>query len=254
MDEFVKQPAIAIKVGNIFQRLLRNLRKLLGGYNVIPGENRTGQNVQYDGQASSMNKQTKNDHDFSHKIAQRISDLRRELGLSLDQLANKSEVSKSMLSLIERGESSPTAVVLGKIATALKVSLPDLFELPNGIINPVSKSKERETWKDPESGYQRTNISPENFPSPVKIAEVILPAGAKVTYESAFSGFHQQIWIQEGSMEVSLGSVTHKLDQGDCLAMTLELPTMFRNRSKKNARYYVVIIDERYRSSTRKKA
>jgi transcriptional regulator with XRE-family HTH domain len=46
------------------------------------------------------------------RIAQRVHRLRIDQDLSLDALATRSGVSRSMISLIERGESSPTAVVL----------------------------------------------------------------------------------------------------------------------------------------------
>jgi len=35
-----------------------------------------------------------------------------------------------------------------------------------------------------QSGYVRRNISPANFPSPIQIAEIVLPAGARVAYET----------------------------------------------------------------------
>ena len=55
--------------------------------------------------------------DINSRIARRVRQLRTQLGMTLDQLAAKCDVSRSMLSLVERGESSPTAVVLEKIAT-----------------------------------------------------------------------------------------------------------------------------------------
>lgn len=53
--------------------------------------------------------------DLKRRIAERVRELRAAQGLSLDAIASKSGVSRSMISLIERGESSPTAVVLEKI-------------------------------------------------------------------------------------------------------------------------------------------
>jgi transcriptional regulator with XRE-family HTH domain len=50
--------------------------------------------------------------DTNQRIAERVRGLRAAQGLSLDALAAKSGVSRSMISLIERAESSPTAVVL----------------------------------------------------------------------------------------------------------------------------------------------
>ena len=60
--------------------------------------------------------------DLNQRIAGRVRELRARQGLSLDALAGKSGVSRSMISLVERGESSPTAVVLDKLAAALGVS------------------------------------------------------------------------------------------------------------------------------------
>src|SRR5436190_15302044 len=68
--------------------------------------------------------------DLNQRIAGRVRELRAARGLSLDALASKSGVSRSMISLIERGESSPTAVVLEKLAAGLAVTLPSLFDAP----------------------------------------------------------------------------------------------------------------------------
>src|SRR5688572_3423352 len=57
--------------------------------------------------------------DINSRIAERVRSLRTDRQLSLEALASRCAVSRSMLSLIERGESSATAVVLEKIATGL---------------------------------------------------------------------------------------------------------------------------------------
>lgn len=181
--------------------------------------------------------------DINVRIAERVRALRADAGLSLESLAGKSDVSRSMISLIERGETSPTAVVLEKIATGLGVTLGSLFDAPAGAPNPVSTAGDRVRWKDPQSGYVRRNISPANFPSPIRIVEVEFPAGARVAYESGTrpSAVAQQIWVREGAIEVTVGEVTHALGADDCLAMQLDAPVTFRNRTRKVARYLVVL-------------
>jgi transcriptional regulator with XRE-family HTH domain len=184
---------------------------------------------------------------INRRIAARVRALRAERGLTLEALAEKSDVSRSMLSLIERGESSPTAVVLEKIATGLAVALASLFEDPGAPPDPVSRSGDRTTWRDPQSGYVRRNISPPNYPSPIQIVEVALPAQARVAYETGARdvNIHQQIWVQEGTLEVTVGEVTHRLSQDDCLAMRLNVPVAFHNPTRKPARYVVVLSSER---------
>src|SRR5262245_17136757 len=181
--------------------------------------------------------------DINSRIARLVPHPRTQLGMTLDGLAAKSNVSRSMLSLVERGESSPTAVVLEKIATGLGIALAGLFDDASAPTSPLSRRADRTTWRDPQSGYLRRNISAANYASPVQIVDVVLPAGARVAYESGARdvNLHQQLWIQAGSIEVTVGTVTYRLTKDDCLAMQLNEPITFRNRSRRAARYLVVL-------------
>jgi transcriptional regulator with XRE-family HTH domain len=191
--------------------------------------------------------------DINSRIAARVRGLRSEQDLSLESLAAKCAVSRSMLSLIERGESSPTAVVLEKVATGLGVSLAALFDDPAAPVSPVARREDHSPWRDPESGYIRRNISPESYPSPIKIVEVILPAKARIAYESGYRDvpLAQQVWVQQGIVDVTVGTVAYRLKQDDCLAMQLNAPISYWNRARTVARYIVVIGSGRIRSGER---
>ena len=52
---------------------------------------------------------------------------------------------------------------------------------------------------------------------------------------------HQQVWMLEGAIDVTVGAERHRLREGDCLAMQLDRPTMFHNPTRKPARYAVVM-------------
>ena len=179
------------------------------------------------------------------RIAGRVREARASSGLSLESLARTSGVSRSMISLIERGESSPTAVVLEKLASGLGVTLASLFDAPETVAaaTPVSRREDQTQWRDPGSGYLRRNVSPGGAPHPLRIVEVQFPAGARVAFESGARDLptHQQVWLLEGTINVTSGTVQHQLRAGDCLAMQLDQPTMFHNPSSTPARYAVVI-------------
>ncbi|MBP6768038.1 MAG: helix-turn-helix transcriptional regulator [Reyranella sp.] len=185
--------------------------------------------------------------DINERIAARVRDLRTGQGLSLEALAESSGVSRSMISLIERGESNPTAVLLEKLATGLGVSLATLFEMPAAPRRPLSRRAEQVEWCDPQSGYIRRNVSPGGFPSPIQIVEVVFPAGARVAYETAARPgvTHQQVWVLEGRIEMTLGEEQFELCAGDCLAMVLDRPITYHNPSGNPARYCVVIVAPR---------
>lgn len=184
---------------------------------------------------------------LNQKIAQRIHDMRLAKNLSLEKIAEKSGVSRSMISLIERGESSPTAVVLDKIAAALGVALASLFadaeESAQVSHSPLIRHAEQPVWQDPASGYVRRNVSP-NLPQlPFQIVEVQFPPGKRVTFEGVFreAALDEQVWIIEGVIEVTLGSKKYRLQQGDCLAVHLDGPITYHNPTRKASRYAVVI-------------
>ena len=191
---------------------------------------------------------TETPSDLNQRIAERVRELRAAKNLSLDALAARSGVSRSMISLIERGESSPTAVVLERLATGLGVMLASLFDAPaaQAPASPVSRHAEQLQWQDPASGYLRRNISPPGVPQPMQIVEVHFPPGGRVAFETGArdARVHQQVWVLEGTIDITLGDARHALREGDCLAMQLDRPTMFHNPTRRPARYAVVIATE----------
>jgi transcriptional regulator with XRE-family HTH domain len=182
-------------------------------------------------------------------MAERVRELRVARGLSLDSLATCSGVSRSMISLIERGESSPTAVVLERLARGLGVTMVALFDAPTSEREtaPVARRAEQPEWRDPASGYVRRNVSPPGVPQPMQLVEVHFPPGRRVAFDNGPRGRTHLPADMGSSTEPStspVGDERHVLHEGDCLAMQLDRPTMFRNSTRKPARYAVVIASE----------
>jgi transcriptional regulator with XRE-family HTH domain len=179
------------------------------------------------------------------RIAQRVRALRAEAGLSLEALAARSGVSRSMISLVERAEASATAVVLDKLAVGLGVTLASLFDAPpaGAVPSPVARRADQAVWADPASGYRRRSVTPAGVAAPFQIVEVAFPPGARVAYETGAREphVHQQVWVLDGRIDVTTGADTVRLDAGDCLAMRLDAPTAFYNPGRRPARYAVVI-------------
>ncbi|MGO4713619.1 helix-turn-helix domain-containing protein [Bradyrhizobium sp. 2TAF24] len=184
------------------------------------------------------------DSGINARIAARLRDLRATHGLTLDALAAQSGVSRSTISLIERSETSPTAVVLERLAAALGVALANLFEPIGSTADPVSRRATQAVWQDPASGYVRRNVSPPAARTPIQIVEVTFPPGAHVTYDTGgrAAPLHHQVWVLDGAIEVMVGAISHVLAAGDCLAFTLDRPTAYRNPTTQAARYAVVIV------------
>lgn len=180
--------------------------------------------------------------DINHLIARRVHELRNAGGLSLAALAERSGVSRSNISLIERGESSATATVLDKLSAALGVTVASLFERPADTSSPLARVADQPVWTDPGSGYVRRNLSP-TLPSPLQLVAVEFPPGQRVAYETSTRDVdvQQQVWLIDGTMEVTVGAERWLLAAGDCLAMRLDRPIAYHNPGEKPARYLVAL-------------
>ncbi|MHA3054355.1 XRE family transcriptional regulator [Acinetobacter sp. ANC 4633] len=185
--------------------------------------------------------------DINQHIAQHIRELRLAKGYSLDQLAARSGVSRSSISLIERAATSPTAVILEKLAAALDVSLASLFvfDATTSEPQPLLRYEQQKQWCDPASGYLRRNLSPVSVASPMQLAEITFPAHKQVSYDFVPREVkvYQQIWLLEGEMQIHCGEQSYTLQQGDCLSIQLNQPIVFQNFTVNEARYLVAVCE-----------
>ena len=183
--------------------------------------------------------------DINKLIAGRVLVLREARQLSLTALAELSGVSRSNISLIERGESSATATVLDKLAGALGVTLASLFEAGDSSAapSPLRRAAEQQVWTDPASGYVRRHLSPAAR-SPLQLVEVVFPPGQRVVYErvARASDIHHQMWMLEGVMDISCGDQQWRLEAGDCVAMREDQQIIYANPGSEPARYLVGLV------------
>jgi len=178
-------------------------------------------------------------HDLDNRIAARLKALRLGSALTIDGLAERSGVSRAMISKIERGEASPTATLLGRLANALNTTLSRFFgdETDEG---PLARAAARPVWRDPATGYFRRAVTPDSFPA--DIVDVTLPPGVAVAYDNAVPlAIEQCVWVLEGALELTVGDAIHELSPGDCLQMRLDRPIAYRNRTAAATRYAVVL-------------
>jgi transcriptional regulator with XRE-family HTH domain len=179
------------------------------------------------------------------QIARRIHGLRRTRGLTLEQLAAASGVSRSMISLIERAETSPTATVLDKLADALGVPLPSLFAAPDddGEPTPLATRAQQAEWTDPATGYVRRQVSPAGADPALELVEIQFPPGQRVSFESPQRPVRVQqlVWMLDGEMEIALDGRIWRLRAGDCLRLVLDHTITFHNPTPKPARYALAL-------------
>ncbi|KAB8305561.1 XRE family transcriptional regulator [Rouxiella chamberiensis] len=178
-------------------------------------------------------------------IATRLQSLRKTQGLSLEQLANNSGVSKAMISKIERQDSSPSASLLGRLAASLGVSLAQLLSEENPQPAPLRPQANQEVWQDPDIGYLRRQVTAHEENGAPELVEITLPAGARVSYP----GWHQQaykqrLWMVEGTLDIRYGDENYAMATGDALTFGVDLPIIFTNPGSQPCRYLLVMSDK----------
>src|ERR1700726_2659876 len=93
-------------------------------------------------------------------LAARIRRERERRAWSLGELAERSGVSKAMISKIERGEASPTAALLGKLSGAFGLAPSTLLARAEERGGRLARARDQVRWQDPATGYIRLQASP----------------------------------------------------------------------------------------------
>lgn len=180
---------------------------------------------------------------IDHRIAQRLKSLRGERGWSLDELARHSGVSRASLSRLENAEVSPTAAVLGKLATAFGLTVSQLMHLAEDSFEPLMRRDSQPFWTDAASGFRRRAISP---PARTLAGEALsceLDPGRRIAYERPpRPGLEHHLLLIDGRLDVTVDGATHALQPGDCLRYRLFGPSAFATPPDSGASYVLLLV------------
>jgi transcriptional regulator with XRE-family HTH domain len=179
--------------------------------------------------------------DTSAQIARRLRLERDARGWSLADLAERSGVAKATISKIERGEASPTAVVLVRLASAFDLTFAGLLIRAEGERPRLSRAADQPVWRDPATGYLRKQVfsQPDH---PLEIVEVELPAGQKVELPaSSYARIRQAISVRTGELAITEGGEKHVLGAGDCLGFGPPSQVTLANEGAAACTYLVVL-------------
>src|SRR5881628_1720078 len=178
-------------------------------------------------------------------VGPRVKALREAGGLSLRDLAERSGVSAPMLSQVERGETSPTLAVAGKIATGLDLRLSQLLRLDEGGAVTITRADgPRPTGGDPAAGHRYEVLT---APLPGQRAElsrhVLAAGGATGTAGDPpihEPGTRESALIEAGRLVLHCDGTGYTLDAGDCVTFDADLPHHFENPGPGEARFLAV--------------
>ncbi len=152
----------------------------------------------------------------SKNLGGRVRDLRKKRGLTLNELSGRSQVSRAFLSAIERSEKSPTLPIIVRIARGLNVSMSALLGVEPAATGVASnRSADQVTFRDPQSGFERTVLSPLREGGGAEIVKHCIPPGQSSGLLPVYpTAVEKHILMQEGELTALIDDQEYKISSG----------------------------------------
>jgi transcriptional regulator with XRE-family HTH domain len=164
-------------------------------------------------------------------IGARVRQSRTERGWTLDELAERSGVSRRMLVNIEQGSTNPSIATLLRVSDALGVGLPILVDVDRPAALRVTRSGRAPVlWRGP-SGGSAALVAGTEPPTVVELWDWSLAPGETHQSEPHAAGTRELLLVLAGRVQLQVGQVIHTLDPGDAAAFDSDVPHGYANPS-----------------------
>jgi transcriptional regulator with XRE-family HTH domain len=175
-------------------------------------------------------------------LGKRIRNARMRHNLTLEVLAERSGVSRAMLSKIERGENNPTLVVVAKIAVALNLTLSELIGMEERQQAVKVSAAQQWVFRDPDTGFER-HVFPAFEGGNVTLTRHVIPVGQGSGLRDAHAQPKEKYMIMEqGQVQVTIGEIAYEVEAGEVFYFRADMPHGFRNVGIVPCRYMLVIV------------
>lgn len=182
--------------------------------------------------------------ELGRRVAENLRQRRKARGMSLDDLARSSGVSRAALSQIETCKSNPTVGVLWKIAVGLGVPFAELIGAPrSGAV--VLRRGDSQVLRSSDGRFESRPLTPAGASPLVEIYELRLSARSTHASEAHAPGTHEVLVVLSGVLRMHVDDETYELNAGDSIAFAADRPHAYENPAGSEARYHNVIVYER---------
>ena len=169
--------------------------------------------------------------------------LRGDRGWSLDNLAQASGVSRSMLSEIEREKANPTLAVTYRIANAFGMGIAELIETSErqAAIQVVRATDRGQVYRSDKNCQIRT-LSPLNLEKDVEFYEVTIRVNAELRSTPHYEGTREFLTVEKGSVRLESADDSAELSVGDSATYRADVPHSIINIGEGEAVLFLVDI------------
>jgi transcriptional regulator with XRE-family HTH domain len=177
--------------------------------------------------------------EIGRNVAANLKELRKRRQLTLEELAERSGVSRSMLGEIERGRTTPTITVLWKIAQALKTPLTTLIGSREDSFT-VVREADRVPFNE-EAGHAIASIFPYYEPHRLEVLAIDLATGAALDNAGHMKGVEEYLFVLEGAVEITVQREKIALRARDSIRFAADTAHRIENAAAVTARLLNII-------------
>jgi transcriptional regulator with XRE-family HTH domain len=164
-------------------------------------------------------------------ISSFIRSYRQANGESLQSLADRSGVSRSMISQIESDKTSPTVVVLSKLAKAMNIKIGDLVEPPNKsdklkIFEPSLDNK----VSSPNNPFVCHQLKTRTGKVPTDFYFYYFSKQGKTAFSANITGAIKYIWVEKGKLIIYFPTEVVHINSGQMLSYNASIPHRFESK------------------------
>jgi XRE family transcriptional regulator, regulator of sulfur utilization len=167
--------------------------------------------------------------DINNNISKNLKAIRREKSLTLDELADISGVSKSMLGEIERGGTNPTILVLWKIADGLRIPLTKLIDAEAVEYTLIRANQQKPI--DEEKEFSIYSIFPYHSQYHSEVLRLTIEPHGKLINKGHRNGLDETLYVLNGAITLMLNNESFALQSGDSICFKGELTHQLVNES-----------------------
>lgn len=175
------------------------------------------------------------------QLGARVRALRVGQGLSLDEAAQRTGVSRSMLSAVERGEKAPTVLVLHRIATGLGSNITRILGAEQSAPVVLVRRAAQVVARDP-SGWERRNLAPAIPGVAFEFMRTTIPPGVNAgEFPPHPPGSREYVAVEQGRLRLTVAGTPYTLEAGDSITYQGDCWHAFANPGDAECVYYLAL-------------
>jgi len=179
--------------------------------------------------------------ELAARVANTLREERRRRDMSLDQLAQRTGVSRAGLSQIETCKTNPSIGVLWKIASGLGIPFADLIGSSPHAVS-VLRRIDAQVLRSTDHKFESRPLMPAAGANQVEVYELRLTARARHESEAHGPGTRELVIVLSGALRMTVGEHSEELGPGDSMLFNANAPHVYENPAGSEARYHDVII------------